>query len=107
MKFLLGAAIATAATLMSFAPAYAQSVIIQPDNGGGYADQYSSDNGGEYRHHHRNHYQDSYNDGENTDSQYNDGQYRRHHRHHHGCRIFVTTHWRHHHRVVERTRVCG
>lgn len=106
MKLLLGAAVAAVTTFISLAPTYAQSVIIQSDTGGGYADQYSSDNGDQYRRHHRHHYQDSYNDQYN-DSQYNDGHYRRHHHRHHGCRIFVTTHWRHHHRVVERTRVCG
>jgi hypothetical protein len=106
MKLFLGAAIAAAATFMALAPAYAQSVIIQPDNGGGYADQNSSDNGDQYHRHHRHRNQDNNGDGQYSDNQYNDGQYRRHHRHH-GCRIEVTTHWRHHHRVVERTRVCG
>ncbi|KAA3448047.1 hypothetical protein C7I87_24220 [Mesorhizobium sp. SARCC-RB16n] len=111
MKLLLGAAIAAATTFMALAPTYAQSVIIQPDNGGGYVDQYSSGDGDQYHRHHRHHNQDSYSDGQYdsqyNDNQYNDGQYRRHRHHHHGCRIFVTTHWRHHHRVVERTRLCG
>lgn len=85
MKTLLAIAmISIGAAAAVSVPAQAASVTISGDDGGIYL-----------REHRRDHYRGM---------RYGDRQYRNH-RHH--CRIEIIEHWRHHHRVFERVRVCG
>ncbi len=100
-KLLLASMIAIASAAAMIVPANA-GVTIGIGTGGyddGYYgdDYYRNDYGPYYPHRY---YRHVYNDDE-----YGGGGYMMRHRHH--CRTEWVTHWRHHHRVVERVRVCG
>lgn len=99
-KLLLASMIAIASVAAMIVPANA-GVTIGIGTGGyddGYYgdDYYRNDYGPYYPHRY---YRHVYNDDEYG------GGYMMRHRHH--CRTEWVTHWRHHHRVAERVRVCG
>ena len=109
MKNLIFASMIAIGSVAAFiGPTQAASIVIEGDGGiysPDYADQYSPDNGEVYvRHYHSRDYDNNYGDSQYGDMQYGDRQYR-HHRHH--CRTEIIEHWRHHHRVIERVRMCG
>ncbi|MBN9253420.1 MULTISPECIES: hypothetical protein [unclassified Mesorhizobium] len=98
-KLLLASMIAVASATAMIVPANA-GVTIGIGTGyddGYYGDDYYRDDYGPYYPHR--YYRHVYNDDDYG------GGYMMRHRHH--CRTEWVTHWRHHHRVVERVRVCG
>ena len=100
MKKLLLASMIAIASAFAIAPASAASVQFGIGVGPGYDDSYYGDYGGYYPHRYYRHvYNDDY---------YGDGYAMRYHRYYRDdCRVEFVSHWRHHHRVVERVRVCG
>ncbi len=95
MRKLLLASMIAVASMVAIAPAGAASVTIGVGDDSSYNDNY-------YRHHRRSH-----------DDRYDrrDREYRHDRGHHWGqrrhCRTEWVTRWRHHHRVVEKVRVCS
>ena len=101
-KLVLATMIAFAATAAVTAPTQAQ-IIFQPFGGDeGDGDYYDGYGDGYYVPQRQYDTQDYYGD------QYYREPYRRYHRYHrhHRCHTTVITHWRHHHRVIERYKVC-
>ncbi|AZO53692.1 MULTISPECIES: hypothetical protein [unclassified Mesorhizobium] len=107
-KLLLASVIAVASAVAVIAPANAASITLGIGNG--YDDEY-------YVPRHRDYYRDYYRDYSDDGPYY--GRY--HHRYsmyeggyrpryygmyHHRCHTELVKHWRHHHRVIERVRVC-
>ncbi|WP_348524641.1 hypothetical protein [Mesorhizobium huakuii] len=98
-KLVLSSVIAVTCAATAF-PANAGGVII--GFGGGYGDD-------DYDYYRRDRYPDYYGQGYSQyydmyDNGYRPRYYHRHHRHH--CRVVLIKHWRHHHRVIERVRIC-
>ncbi|MBZ9672415.1 hypothetical protein [Mesorhizobium sp. ES1-3] len=102
-KLLLASVIAMISAVSVIAPANAASITLGIGNGydGDYyvprnRDYYGaySDYGPYYGRHHYRMYDNGYRP-------------RYFGMHSHRCRIEVVRHWRHHHRVIERVRVCG
>ncbi|WP_439331021.1 hypothetical protein [Mesorhizobium carmichaelinearum] len=103
-KLVLSSVIAVTCAAAAVYPANAGGVII--GFGSGYGDDYG-DNYDYYGDSDR--YPDYYGQGYSQyDDMYDNGYrpryYHRHHRPH--CRVVLIKHWRHHHRVIERVRIC-
>ncbi|TGP89834.1 MULTISPECIES: hypothetical protein [unclassified Mesorhizobium] len=102
-KLLLASVIAVASAVAVIAPANASSITLGIGNG--YDDDYYVPRHRYYRdysdygpYYGRNHYRYS---------MYNDGYRPRYYgMYHHRCQTELVKHWRHHHRLIERVRVC-
>ncbi|MBZ9684337.1 hypothetical protein LB524_13955 [Mesorhizobium sp. ESP6-5] len=114
-KLLLASVIAVASAMAVIAPANAASITLGIGNG--YDDDY-------YVPRHRDYYRHYSDDSDYYGGYSDDGAYyRRHHyrygvyddgyrpryygMYHRRCHTELVKHWRHHHRVIERVRVCG
>jgi hypothetical protein len=101
-KLIFAGLTAFATTAAILAPAQAASLTVT-SGGTVYSDSDGSDV--YIRHHHNDRYRsDRYTD---DDDLYPGGNYHRYHSRHHRCHTEIVTHWRHHHRVIEKVRVCG
>ncbi|MBZ9962651.1 hypothetical protein [Mesorhizobium sp. BR1-1-2] len=97
-KLLLASVLAVASAVAVMAPANAASITLGIGNG--YDDDYYVPR---YRHHYR-----DYSDDDGYYGRYSmyDESYRPRYYGHRRCHTEVIKHWRHHHRVIERVRVC-
>ncbi|MBZ9742151.1 MULTISPECIES: hypothetical protein [unclassified Mesorhizobium] len=101
-KLLLASVIAVASAVSVIAPANAASITLGIGNG--YDDDY-------YVPRHRDYYRHYSDDGSyygRRHYRYSDDGYRPRYygMHHRRCHTELVKHWRHHHRVIERVRVC-
>ena len=104
MKKLLLASMIAIASPFAIAPASADSIQFGIGVGPGYDDGYYNDDYSPYYRHHR-YYRHAYDDDYYTP--YRDRYVVRYHnRYADNCRIRIVKHWRHHHRVIEKIRIC-